>query len=323
MALLVVLVLAPASASARTGLRRELERMRRDVGAPGGVLLLDDGRRVRRVAVGVADRRSRRAMPLDARFRVHSVTDMFVAAVVLQFAAEDRLSLDDSVDRWLPGRVPDAGGVTIGRMLNHTSGISDVGLRGPVGRFLRAHENYRLLGDVVQAVTGAPLGDELQRRIFSPLALRDTSWPHHSSVRGLVRGYELANGKDVTRQDPATFSGDDGIVSSARGLRRFLRGLFGGALLGPRELTAMLTPVPVEPHSATLEDGYGMGVHLHRTRCGHVWGGRGRGVGYSPFVFASPDGRRSVIALFNAGAASDPTAIRVQHLMFRAYCAGR
>jgi CubicO group peptidase (beta-lactamase class C family) len=107
---------------------------------------------------------------------------------------------------------------------------------------------------------------------ITPLRLGETWWPRQRSVRGLVRGYELANGTEVTNQDPATFNGTEGVVSTARDVRRLLRGLFNGALLGPRELTAMLTPVQVDPHYSTLESGHGL--VQQQTSCRTLWGYR-------------------------------------------------
>jgi D-alanyl-D-alanine carboxypeptidase len=313
---------AGAGARARhpSELERVLGRMTEAIGAPGAVLMLDDGRRVRRVAVGVANRRSRTPMPRGGRFRVHSMTKTFTAAVVLQLAAEGRLSLDDTVDRWLAGRLTGANGITVRQLLNHTSGVYDAGGRGPVGTYWYANTNYELLGALVESVTGAPLAAEIERRIIAPLRLRHTSWPTRRSVRGLVRGYELAGGDEATLVDPSTLTGAAAIVSTALDLRRFLRGLFGGALLPPRERAAMLTPVAVNVHSRALHDGYGLGLMRHRTACGTVWGHRGRAAGYTTIAYASPDGRRSVIALFNAGAAIDSSTIYAQRLMFRVYC---
>ncbi|NEB81291.1 beta-lactamase family protein [Streptomyces sp. SID14478] len=60
-------------------------------------------------------------------YRVGSVTKTFVATVMLQLEAEGRLSLDDTVDHWLPGLVTghdnDGREVTLRQLLNHTSGI--------------------------------------------------------------------------------------------------------------------------------------------------------------------------------------------------------
>jgi D-alanyl-D-alanine carboxypeptidase len=63
------------------------------------------------------------------RYRVGSITKTFVATVVLQLEAEGRLSLDDTVDEWLPGVVEGNGNhgesITLRQLLNHTSGVHD------------------------------------------------------------------------------------------------------------------------------------------------------------------------------------------------------
>ena len=62
-------------------------------------------------------------MRVDHAFRVGSITKTFVATVVSQLAAEGTLGLDDAVERWLPGLVPNAQAITLRQLLNHTSGI--------------------------------------------------------------------------------------------------------------------------------------------------------------------------------------------------------
>nr|WSX21177.1 beta-lactamase family protein [Streptomyces tubercidicus] len=80
---------------------------------------------------GVADLRSGRPMGPQDRFRAGSLTKTLVATVVLQLAAEHRLSLADRATAHLPPGVPATGpgdrtglrGVTIRQLLNHTSGL--------------------------------------------------------------------------------------------------------------------------------------------------------------------------------------------------------
>jgi D-alanyl-D-alanine carboxypeptidase len=62
-------------------------------------------------------------MRADDRFRVGSVTKTFTATLVLQLVAEGELRLDDTVERWLPGLLPDGDRITIRQLLNHTSGL--------------------------------------------------------------------------------------------------------------------------------------------------------------------------------------------------------
>ncbi len=63
------------------------------------------------------------------RFRIASVTKTFTATVVLQLAGENRLNLDDSIEKWLPGIIQgngyDDNQITIRQILNHTSGIAE------------------------------------------------------------------------------------------------------------------------------------------------------------------------------------------------------
>ncbi|MEU2441125.1 serine hydrolase domain-containing protein [Streptomyces rubradiris] len=98
-------------------------------GVPGATATARDAHGTRSTAAGRGDVRTGRPRSADDRFRVGSITKTFVATVLLQLAAEDRLSLDDPVDTWLPGLVRghghDGRRISVRRLLNHTSGIHD------------------------------------------------------------------------------------------------------------------------------------------------------------------------------------------------------
>src|SRR4051794_5290089 len=104
--------------------RRSIDRLV-DAGAPGAVALVREHGRTARLAAGYADTRTKRRMRPSDRFRVGSVTKTFVATAILQLAGEGKLSLDDSVERWLPGEVPNGGAITVRQLLTMTSGIFD------------------------------------------------------------------------------------------------------------------------------------------------------------------------------------------------------
>ena len=95
------------------------------VSAVGALAEVHDGRRVWRGTSGVAEWGTTRGVPVDGRVRVGSITKTFVATVVLQLVAKGRLGLDDSVERWLPGVVPNGQDMTVRQLLNHTSGLYD------------------------------------------------------------------------------------------------------------------------------------------------------------------------------------------------------
>ena len=77
-----------------------------DAGAPGVLVQVRDRGKTRTIVLGVAHDAPRRLIRSGDRFRIGSVTKTFVATVVLQLVAEGRIGLEDTVDEWLPGLVP-------------------------------------------------------------------------------------------------------------------------------------------------------------------------------------------------------------------------
>ncbi len=155
------------------------------------------------------------------RYRVASLTKTFVATVVLQLVAEGKVRLSDSVERWLPGLVPNGQAITVRELLNHTSGLFDyttdrgytkariahpdriwlprrliaiaVGHKpvfAPGTDWSYSNTNFVLLGMVVEAATGSSLAAQLRSRIFRRLGLHSTSYPVSAALRGRVaHGY--------------------------------------------------------------------------------------------------------------------------------------
>src|SRR5438093_623042 len=171
-----------------------------NAGAPGVIVFARNGTRSLRLAAGVADRAHGTPMRIGDRFRVGSVTKTFVAALVLQLAGEGKLSLDDTVEKWVPGLVPGGDRITVRELLNHTSGLFDylndgdgtvlqpyvkgdlghvwtpqaiVGVATkhpphfpPGGGWSYSNTGYIVLGLIVEAATGDSLAAELKRPLF-------------------------------------------------------------------------------------------------------------------------------------------------------------
>jgi D-alanyl-D-alanine carboxypeptidase len=113
-----------AAPAAPPALKQALDKLIAD-GVPGAFALERRGRRESRAAAGVADLKTMEPISATDRYRIGSVTKPFVSTVVLQFVAEQRLSLEDSVEQWLPGVVPNGDAITVRQLLNHTSGLYD------------------------------------------------------------------------------------------------------------------------------------------------------------------------------------------------------
>ncbi|MGP4012335.1 serine hydrolase domain-containing protein [Streptomyces sp. 4N124] len=98
-----------------------------DAGVPGVTATAKDGRDSWSTTAGVGNIKTDQPRSEHDRYRVGSITKTFVATVLLQLEAEGRLSLDDTVEQWLPGVVEgnghDGARITLRQLLNHTSGI--------------------------------------------------------------------------------------------------------------------------------------------------------------------------------------------------------
>ncbi|TDC23723.1 class A beta-lactamase-related serine hydrolase [Streptomyces sp. 8K308] len=119
----------PADGADRGALRRDADAVR-DTGASGLVVQARDaaGRNLE-ARSGVADLEEGGQVPFHAYYRIGSDTKTFVAVVALQLVAEGTLSLDDTVEQWLPGVVTgngnDGSRITIRNLLQHTSGLAN------------------------------------------------------------------------------------------------------------------------------------------------------------------------------------------------------
>ncbi|MDT0458860.1 serine hydrolase domain-containing protein [Streptomyces sp. DSM 41527] len=197
----------------RTALRGLVEKG----GLPGVIAKVRDRHGSWLASSGYADTGTGRKRSPGDHFRGASITKTFVATVLLQLEAEERLSLDDTVERWLPGLVQgngyDGSKITLRQLLNHTSGIADytsdpaflrdaAGPGFPEHRYdthtpeelvatalkypprpdpekapLYSNTNFVIAGMIIEKATGHSYGQEITRRIIKPLKLNGTSFP--------------------------------------------------------------------------------------------------------------------------------------------------
>ncbi|MGX5556872.1 serine hydrolase domain-containing protein, partial [Bacillus cereus] len=116
-------LLQTSNQSDRTSVKKAI-RDSLQLGYPGILAQISKGGKNWSYAAGIADLRTKKPMKTDFRFRIGSTTKTFIATVLLQLAGENRLNLDDSIEKWLPGVIQgngyDANQITIRQILNHT-----------------------------------------------------------------------------------------------------------------------------------------------------------------------------------------------------------
>jgi D-alanyl-D-alanine carboxypeptidase len=167
-------------------------------------------------SAGLSDVINGRKRSQDEQFRIGSMTKAFTATLVLQLAAEGKLSLDDTVEKWLPGVVQgngnDGNKITIKQLLNQTGRIPNYVYDDPemlsnetsekylnfrfarwrpeqliaiamthpphtTSTFWYSNANYQLAGMIIEKASGSTFSEQLNRRIVRPLRLTGTYLP--------------------------------------------------------------------------------------------------------------------------------------------------
>ena len=217
--------------------------------------------------------------------------------------------------------VPAKTEITIRQLLNHTSGITygdgmqapyyrkagmTVGLlptSGTVGEKIKALGSLPLishpgeefhygmsvdvLGYLVEVISGMPLDQYMQQRIFDPLKMKDTHFTlPESKISRLASLYQLKNGKleKVTKYFPypakqTYFAGGAGLVSTAADYSRFAqmllnKGELDGTRILSRKTIELMTSNSIGDlyifnpfkHNGIMGDKFGLGFGIRTER---------------------------------------------------------
>ena len=271
----------------------------------------------------------------EARFRIASITKVFVSIVVLQLVEEGKLQLDAPLSHHIPA-YPDQR-VTIRQLLNHTSGVPDYSMSDDFNKGLLDHRdrrwtaaellalvkdtkpdftpgtdyaysntNYILLGEVIKNISRRSWAQEVRRRILDPLNLNSTHIAGSEQVpEPVIPGYfDADHDGDVENIEtggpwPAleTSEGPAGaIISTAPDLLAFGEALFRGRLVQEPTLRAMVAEGPYHPRFSN----YGLGLEIlrpdYRTT---IWGHGGFLPGFKSALWYLPSRDAVIVVLAN------------------------
>ncbi len=272
-------------------------------GVPGVVLGIATPAGTWFSASGVADLKTQEPMSARHQIRLASITKPFTAVLVWSLIEQGILSLDDRVNDWLrSGLVPKGEVITIGMLLNHTSGLYDhenspefsgklpdpshVWSNGEILRITRSHPmnfypgtsysycntGYYILGMIVEAATGKKVESLLKRRFFDPLGMTRTSVSRSGALTDpQTPGYCYFDGYE----DPANllkwnFSWDwtaGSGVSTAFDMMTWAEALSRGEVLKPETRERMWT--------VTAPSTMGYGFHVGTNASGFKTIGHG------------------------------------------------
>jgi D-alanyl-D-alanine carboxypeptidase len=263
---------------------------------------------------------------VEDHFRAGSITKTMTSTVILQLVQEGRLSLDDPIGKFRRG-VPNGDRITIAELAEMRSGLysytfdptfnetldADPGKAWkpdellaiafshpadaqPGMTFEYCNTNIVLLGLVIEQLTGEPLEKVFQERIFSPLAMTQTSLPVRTDAAipnphpqgysfgtnvSTIQTYALPADQqaqalagtlkphDVTDASPSWAWAAGGVISTVPDLATYAQALVGGRLLNAATQKVRMDSIrPTDPAHPEA-GGYGIGIAKFGPLIGH------------------------------------------------------
>ena len=264
---------------------------------PGLVLLvLKDGKVIKQQSYGLANVELGVPTTKDSVFPLASVTKLFTATAVYLLVQEGKLHLDDKVARLLPVLTNAWSEITVLNCLSHTSGVPDIFPGSPAAapadwiatssqeealkraealpllyktgeKSIYNQTEFLLLKMIIERVSGMPLEEFLNRRIFTALGMTSARFGDSLDIVpnrvGLYMNFtpqadrfhvkRQANGNGLPSPDgklwnninflyPEYQHGGVGLNMSARDLATFDVALRQGRVLNRQTLELMWTP---------------------------------------------------------------------------------
>jgi D-alanyl-D-alanine carboxypeptidase len=226
------------------------------------------GRTLVERAWGVANVSTGQKADLATTYNIGSMAKQFTAALVLKLVDRAKVSLTDSIGRYVKGLRPEWNSITIEQLLNHTSGLArdfvqarrpdenvpgdsliamaarDTLVAKPGTVYAYSNTGYMLLGVLIEKVNGKPYGVVLRDEIARPLGLTSLGWCENMARDRAATGYiRSSDGKAGLRgeQHASQSIGFASICSNAGDVARWNQALHGGRVLSAASYAAMTT----------------------------------------------------------------------------------
>jgi CubicO group peptidase (beta-lactamase class C family) len=236
-------------------------------------------------------------------FRLGSITKQFTSMAILQLYDKQMLQINDYVEKYFPGTL-NGNKITIKNLLTHTSGITE-SLDGelaftPGTQISYSNEGYKLLGKIIEKVSGISYEKYLRENIFEPLGMNNTGYEHPDiKVKNCATGYKISdNGgyTDIGESDVSGAFSAGALYSTTEDMYRWDQALNTEKLVKASILNQAFS-------QAKLNDGstvkYGFGWMVDQWRGLKEVGHGGDITGFNSYIARYPDEQFTVIVLSN------------------------
>lgn len=307
----------------------------------GNILAAKDGKIVYEKSYGYADFPSRTKNKINSRFNLASIAKVFTSTAVLQLMEKGKLRLDDPFQSYFPD-FPFTD-ITIRQLLCHQSGLPDLELfedlisqypdtvvnshtvydqlrkyRKPLhfipgAGFEYCNNGYILLSLLVEKISGLSFDKYLQRNIFRPAGMKQTTVQGHEDVHKHQYAYfavdtfsrvsELKRYRYTDYNNGAAVGASD-IITTVWDMLLFDKAFFDRKLLSAASIQLALKPVHTDKKMDTME-GEGTGYYcMGWEMFDQPFYGRGVGhggfkFGLATFYYHNLDKNQTIIAFDN------------------------
>jgi CubicO group peptidase (beta-lactamase class C family) len=264
------------------------------------------------------------------RYSIGSISKQFTAAAILLLQQQGKLSLDDTVAKYLPD-LTRANEVTIRMLLSHTSGYQDYWPEDylmppmfqpttaqhildtwgkkpldfdPGTKWQYSNTNFVIAGRIVEMVSGEPLMRFLQEHIFRPLDMKevwnsDLTKLGDTDAEGYTR-YALGPLRPSPKEGAGWMFAAGELAMPAYDLAQWDISLMDRSLLSAASYDAMYTPVKLKDGS---DSHYSLGLSV-RDMSGHLLlEHSGEVMGFTSDNYVFPNDKVAIAVLTNQDAA--------------------
>ncbi len=292
---------------------------------------------------GTSDLETGAPVTPETIFRIGSITKLFTATAIMQLRDAGKLRLDDPVSKHLPWFAVESSfegepEITVRHLLTHTSGLpreaafpywtthdfptreqvrealpAQQAIFAPASQYKYSNLGMTLLGEIVAAVSGLSWAEYLERHVFAPLGMSDSSAaPGEEHFRKMTTAY-LRRTPDGDRKiaeyyETRAIAPAANIVSNVRDLARFASLQFsGGHQAGGQQILRSSTLREMHrPHwiRESWEAALGLGFRISRRRGKTLVSHGGWVAGHRSHLLLVPAEKLAVVVMTNADDAS-------------------
>lgn len=301
--------------------------------AGAAVLVVSHGEVLLRHGYGMANLELGVPVKPEHVFRLGSITKQFTAVAILQLVEAGKIKLDDDITTYVPDVQTGGNKLTLTHLLTHTSGLpsftdqpefrtgarKDITLAetlawikdkpahfAPGTDWLYCNTGFRLLGAVIEKVSGQSYADYVDAHIFKPADMKDSGYDRTERiVPQRVPGYSAKGGRTVNADFVSMTQphAAGALLSNVDDLWKWEQALAAGKLVGPALLAQAYTSARLPDGRAT---GYGFGWSIG-TIAGHPSVEHGGGIqGFSTYELRAADAGLYIAVLCNSDSPRTP-----------------